>query len=214
MIRISAFKWVPDFARGQVRDLRVRWALEEAGLPYEVRLLDQDEKNSPEYCALQPFGQVPVFEEDGLVLFESGAIVLHIAERSEVLMPKDPAARARVTQWLFAALNSVEPFIMQLASLDFFYRDQHWAKPARPAAVDRVENRLAKLSAALGDKPYLDGERFTAGDLLMSTVLRILQHTDIVAKDERLAAYVERCISRPAFKRALDAQLGDFRDAA
>jgi glutathione S-transferase len=129
-------------------------------------------------------------------------------------MPSDPAGRARVTQWLFAALNSVEPFIMHLASLDFFYRHQDWAKPARPAAVERVEKRLAKLSTALGDKPYLDGDRFTAGDLLMATVLRILEHTDIVAKDARLAAYVERCISRPAFTRALDAQLGDFKDAA
>src|SRR4051812_37671863 len=206
MIRISAFRWVPDFARGQVRDLRVRWALEEAGLSYEARLLEQGEQGSPEYCALQPFGQVPIFEEDGLVLFESGAIVLHIGERSEALLPTDPAARARATQWLIAALNSVEPFIMHLASLDFFYRDQEWAKPARPAAVERVQMRLAKLSAALGDKRYLDGDRFTAGDLLMATVLRILHHTDIVSSDARLAGYVERCTSRPAFRRALDAQ--------
>ena len=214
MIRISAFNWVPDFARGQVRDLRVRWALEEAGLPYEVRLLEQGEQSSPEYCELQPFGQVPVLEEDGLVLFETGAIVLHIGERSEVLLPKDPAARIRATQWLIAALNSVEPFIMNLASLDFFYRNEDWAKPARPAAVERVEKRLAMLSDALGEKPYLDGDCFTAGDLLMATVLRILKHTDIVSSDARLAAYVERCTSRPAFKRALDAQMADFKAAA
>jgi glutathione S-transferase len=214
MIRISAFKWVPDFARGQVRDLRVRWALEEAGLPYEVRLLEQSEKSTPEYRALQPFEQVPIFEEDGFVLFESGAIVLHIGERSEALLPADPAAWMRATQWLIAALNSVEPFIMQLVSLDIFYRDQDWAKPARPAALERVQQRLAKLSAALGDKPYLDGARFTAGDLLMATVLRILHHTDLVSGDRRLAAYLERCTSRPAFKRALDAQLGDFRPSA
>jgi glutathione S-transferase len=214
MIRISAFRWVPDFARGQVRDLRVRWALEEAGLSYEVRLLEQDEKISPEYCALQPFGQVPIFEEDGFVLFESGAIVLHIGERSEILLPKDPAARMHATQWLIAALNSVEPFIMHLASLDFFYRDRDWAKPARPAAVERVRKRLGLLSAALGDKPYLDGDRFTAGDLLMATVLRILNHTDLVTSDPRLSAYATRCTSRPAFRRALDAQMGDFEEAA
>ena len=131
-----------------------------------------------------------------------------------MLLPKDAGARARATQWLIAALNSIEPFIMTLASLDFFYRDQAWATPARPAAVDRVQKRLAKLSASLGDKPYLDGDRFTAGDLLMATVLRILHHTDVVSSDARLAAYLERCISRPAFKRALDAQMGDFKAAA
>ena len=214
MIRISAFKWVPDFARGQVRDLRVRWALEEAGLPYQVRLLDQDEKNSPEYCALQPFGQVPVFEEDGLVLFETGAIVLHIGERSEVLLPKDAGARARATQWLIAALNSIEPFIMQLAAIDFFYLNEEWARLRRPGVVDFVEKRLSALSKALGDKRYLDGERFTAGDLLMTTVLRILHHTDLVTGDKRLGRYVERCTARPAFGRALDAQMGDFKAAA
>jgi glutathione S-transferase len=214
MIRISAFKWVPEFARGQVRDLRVRWALEEAGLPYQVRLLDQDEKNSPEYCALQPFGQVPVFEEDDLVLFETGAIVLHIGERSEALLPKERDARARATQWLIAALNSIEPFIMQLASIDFFYPNEEWARLRRPGAVEFVQKRLSALSKSLGEKPYLDGDRFTAGDLLMTTVLRILHHTDLVTGDKRLAGYVERCTARPAFGRALDAQMGDFKAAA
>ena len=214
MIRISAFKWVPDFARGQVRDLRVRWALEEAGLPYEVRLLEQGEQSSPDYCALQPFGQVPVFEEDGLVLFESGAIVLHIGERSEALLPKDPAARSRATQWLIAALNSIEPFVMDVARIDIFYADQEWAKQRRPGAVEFARKRLAGLSKALGDKPYLDGNRFTAGDLMMTTVLRILKHTDIVTSDKRLAAYIERCTARPAFKRAFDAQIADFKLAA
>ena len=214
MIRISAFKWVPDFAQGQVRDLRARWALEEAGLPYTVRLLEQGDQSSPEYCALQPFGQVPLLEEDGMVLFESGAIVLHIGERSEILLPKDPAARSRATQWLIAALNSIEPFIMTLAGLDFFYRNEDWAKLARPAAVERVQKRLAALSTSLGDKPYLDGDRFTVGDLLMTTVLRILNHTDIVTSDRRLAAYVERNTARPAFQRALAAQIGDFKAAA
>jgi len=214
MITITAFAWVPPFARGLVRDLRVRWALEEAGLPYETRLLEQGEGDKPEYRALQPFGQVPIFVEDDVVLFETGAIVLHIGERSEVLLPKEAKARARATQWLIAALNSIEPFVMNVAAIDAFYADQEWAKLRRPSAEAFLRHRLASLSKALGDKPYLDGDRFTAGDLLMSTVLRILRHTDIVTSDQRLAAYVERCTTRPAFHRALDAQLGDFREAA
>ena len=214
MITISAFKWVPDFARGQVRDLRVRWALEEAGLSYRTRLLEQGDQDRPDYRTLQPFGQVPIFEEGGFVLFESGAIVLHIGEGSEALLPKDPAARARATQWLIAALNSIEPFAMNVALIDLFYPDEQWAKLRRPGAVEFVKRRLSALSNSLGSKPYLDGDRFTAGDLMMTTVLRILKHTDIVTSDERLAAYVERCTARPAFKRAFEAQIGDFRDAA
>jgi glutathione S-transferase len=214
MITISAFPWVPTFARGQVRDLRVRWACEEAGLPYDTRLLAQGEGDSPEYRALQPFGQVPIFVEDGFTLFESGAIVLHIGERSEVLLPKDAKARARAIQWLFAALNSIEPSVMNLVQIDLFHANEEWAKLRRPGAEAFVRRRLGSLSSALGDKPFLDGDRFTAGDLMMSTVLRILRHTDIVTSDRRLAAYVERCTARPAFRRALDAQLGDFREAA
>lgn len=214
MITISAFKWVPDFAKGQVRDLRVRWALEEAGLPYKTRLLEQGDQNKPDYRALQPFGQVPIFEEDELVLFETGAIVQHIAEKSEALLPKDAAARARAIQWMFAALNSVEPFVMQIPLIDIFYKNEEWAKLRRPSAVEFIQNRLKGLSASLGDKPFLDGDAFTAGDLLMCSVLRILENTDIVTADPRLKAYVERCTARPAFKRALDAQLSDFRDAA
>ena len=214
MITISAFKWVPDFARGQVRDLRVRWALEEAGLPYRTRLLEQGDQDKPDYRALQPFGQVPILEEGGLVLFESGAIVLYIAERSETLLPKDPGARARATQWLICALNSLEPSILNVALIDLFYANEQWAKLRRPGAVEFAQKRLAALSKSLGQKPYLDGDRFTAGDLMMTTVLRILKHTDIVTSDARLAAYLERCTARPAFKRALEAQLGDFREAA
>ena len=214
MITISAFKWVPDFAQGQVRDLRVRWALEEAGLPYRTRLLDQGDQDKPDYRALQPFGQVPILEEDGFVLFETGAIVLYVGERSETLLPKDPKARARATQWLIAALNSIEPFAMNVALIDIFYADQEWAKLRRPGAVAFVQRRVTALSDALGDKPYLDGDRFTAGDLMMTTVLRILNHTDIVTGNTRLAAYVERCTARPAFKRAFDAQIGDFKLAA
>ncbi len=214
MITVSAFKWVPDFAKGYVRDLRVRWALEEAGLPYRTRLLAQGDQDQDDYRALQPFGQVPIFEEDGLSLFESGAIVLHIGERSEALLPKDPAARSRATQWVIAALNSIEPFLSSVALIDIFYKDEEWAKLRRPGAVELAQRRLTGLSKSLGDKLFLDGDRFTAGDLMMSTVLRILDNTDIVSGDKRLAAYLERCTSRPAFKRALDAQLGDFKEAA
>jgi len=214
MITISAFGWVPPFARGQVRDLRVRWALEEAGLPYKTRLLEQGDQDKPDYRDLQPFGQVPIFEDGEFVLFETGAIVLHIGERCETLLPREPAARARATQWLIAALNSIEPFVMNVALIDIFYADQEWAKLRRPSAVQFVERRLAAPSKTLGEKPYLDGARFTAGDLMMTTVLRILRHTDIVTSDQRLAAYVERCTARPAFQRALAAQLGDFREAA
>ncbi|MBV9995609.1 MAG: glutathione S-transferase family protein [Caulobacteraceae bacterium] len=211
MITISAFRWVPPVARGQVRDLRVRWALEEAGLEYRTRLLEQGDQDKPEYRALQPFGQVPVLEEDGEVLFESGAIVLYIGERSETLLPRAPRARARAVQWLLAALNSIEPHVMNAALLDFAYADQEWAKLRKPSAVEFARRRLRSLAAALGDKPYLDGERFSAGDLMMATVLRI--KPDLI-EDARLNDYVARCTARPAFQRALAAQLGDFRDAA
>lgn len=213
-ITVSAFQWVPDFAKGKVRDLRVRWALEEAGLPYRTRLLAMGDQNEAAYRALQPFGQVPVFEEDGFVLFESGAIVLHVGERSEALLPKDPAARARAVQWVIAALNSVEPFAINVALIDVFYAGEEWAKLRRPGAVDFMRGRLAGLSAALGGKPFLDGDRFTAGDLMMSAVLRVLDHTDLVAEHANLAEYKARCEARPAFGRALAAQLADFDDRA
>jgi glutathione S-transferase len=214
VITISAFKWVPDFARGQVRDLRVRWALEEAGLPYNSRLLGQGDQDKPDYRALQPFGQVPILEEDGATLFESGAIVLYIGERSEALLPKEPLARARATQWLIAALNSIEPSVMNVALIDLFYSNEEWAKLRRPSAVEFAQRRIGALARALGDKPYLDGDRFTAGDLMMTTVIRGLQRLNLLDGQERLAAYIERCTSRPAFKRALDAQLADFSTAA
>jgi glutathione S-transferase len=210
MITLTAFRSVPPFARGLVRDLRVRWALEEAGLRYEVRLLGEGEKDGAEYRAWQPFGQVPAYEENGLKLFESGAIVLRIADRSENLLPGDPAARARGVEWLFAALNTIEPPIVALASIDLFYPDEEWAKLRRPGAEGAVRRRLDELAAALGDKAHLDGPRFTAGDLMMATVLRILRHTGLVAEQPTLAAWLERCEARPAFRRALAGQMADF----
>jgi glutathione S-transferase len=210
MIIVSAFKSVPPFAQGLVRDLRVRWALEEAALRYEVKLLGEGEKDGADYRAWQPFGQVPAYEENGLKLFESGAIVLRIAERSETLLPGDPAARARGIEWLFAALNTIEPPILNLAGIDLFAAGQEWAKLRRPEAEAAVKKRLAELAAALGDGPYIDGARFTAGDLMMATVLRILRHTELVAEQPRLAAWLGRCESRPAFQRALAGQMAGF----
>lgn len=214
MITISAFADVPESVRGHVRDLRARWALEEAGLPYSTRLLKPGDQDKADYRALQPFGQVPILQDGDFTMFESGAIVLHIGEQSETLLPKDSGARALAMQWLIAALNSIEPVVMNLALIDLLYKDEQWAKLRRPGAAALVERRLGALSKALGDKPYLDGERFTAGDLMMTSVLRILDYTDIVRGDARLAAYLGRCTSRPAFRRALDAQLGDFERAA
>jgi glutathione S-transferase len=214
MIVVSAFKRVPPFAQGLVRDLRVRWALEEAGLRYEVKLLEDGEKDGSDYRSWQPFGQVPAYEENGLKLFESGAIVLRIAERSEILLPGDPAARARAVEWLFAALNTIEPPVQALAAIDLFHSDQEWARLRRAEAEAAVRKRLAELAAALGDKAQLDGPRFTAGDLMMATVLRILRHSELVAGEPALAAWLERCEERPAFRRALAGQMADFEPAA
>jgi len=209
MIRVSAFRWVPPFARGLVRDLRVRWALEEAALPYEERLIGPEDQTSETYRGLQPFGQVPAYEEDGLVLFESGAIVLHVAERSEMLMPSDPKRRARVTAWMFAALNTIEPRIQNLAEIDLFHPEEEWAELRRPAAVEAAQARLTNLAGWLGGREYLE-DRFTAADLLMTTVLRILRHTDLVAQMPVLEAYRLRCEARPAFQKALADQLAAF----
>ena len=210
MIEVSAFKWVPPFARGLVRDLRVRWALEEAGVPYRVRLIDFDDRETAAYRALQPFGQVPAYHDGELSMFESGAIVLHIAAGAPALMPTDAGGQARATTWLFAALNSIEPPIQNLAEIDLFNADQDWARQRRPELVVFVKQRLAELAASLGDKDYLEADGFTAGDLMMVTVLRNLRHTDLMAKFPNLAAYQARCEARPAFQAALAAQLGDF----
>jgi glutathione S-transferase len=209
MITVTAYKWVPPFAQGLVRDFRARWALEEIGLPYRVNLIGHPDRLSPDHIGKQPFAQIPVYEEDGLTLFESGAIVLHIAEKSELLLPRDPAGRARAIQWIFAALNSIEHFVQDYVLLGAFYGNEEWAKLRQPSAREQLDGRLKKLSERLGDKEYLEN-RFTAGDLMMSSVLRILRSTDVLDAFPNLAAYRARCEERPAFQRAIAGQMGDF----
>jgi glutathione S-transferase len=211
MITIIAYDWVPDFARGLVRDLRVRWALEEARLPYQVRLITHEEKLTPSYRALQPFSQVPAYQDDDVVLFESGAIVLHIARNSAVLLPSDEAGRARATAWVFAALNSIEPFIMGLVSVDVFNREERWAGESRPYWEGMVKKRLSDLAERLNGRDWLE-DRFTVGDLMMATVLSILRHTDLVTSHPTLGPYLGRCETRPAFQKALADQLASFRE--
>jgi glutathione S-transferase len=208
-IEIVTFDWVPDFARSYVRDFRVRWALEEAGLGYRTDPISAVHR-PPAYFAEQPFGQVPAYREGDVRMFESGAIVLHIAERSEALLPSDPAARARALCWMFAAMNSIEPMLLELTNVDLFAREEEWAKLRRPSLVATIDKRLGQLAAALGDRDYLEG-RFTAGDLLMASALRALDHTDLLAAPPALAAYQQRCLARPAFAAAIAAQLEELR---
>jgi glutathione S-transferase len=217
MVNCYAFGAVPPFAQGLVRDLRVRWALEEAGLPYRVTLIGDGDRDGvisySAYRAIQPFGQVPAIEDGDLMLFESGAIVLHIAERSEALLPHDPAARAHVIQWMFAALNTIEIPIQQLAAIDLFYTDAGWARERRPAVIELAQRRLAELAACLAGRDHLVG-RFSAADILMVSVLRILRHTDLLNQEPVLAAYQQRCETRPAFTTALAGQMSAFAASA
>jgi glutathione S-transferase len=207
-IEITAFSWVPEFAQGVVRDLRARWALEEAGLDYKVRLLSQP--RPPEYLQEQPFDQVPILREGDLQIFESGAIVQYIGEKTEALLPKDTHGRYRAIQWTYAALNSCEPAILNLLLIDIFYKGEEWATLRRPGAEDFVKLKLKRLSDWLGNKAWLEGDRFTAGDLVMVTVLRFLRHTDLVARIPNLASYLKRGEARPAFQRALADQLAVY----
>lgn len=209
MITLTAFRWVPPFAQGLVRDLRVRWALDEAGIPYRENLIGPGDQATAAYRALQPFGQVPAIESGELKLFESGAIVLHVAGSSEALMPPDANGRARTSAWIFAALNSVEPHIQNLAEIDLFHAGESWAAARRPAALEMVQKRLAAIEGWLGDRAFLES-RFTAADLMMTTVLRILRHTDIVSERPVLKAYQARCEARPAFQKALADHLKPF----
>ena len=210
-VRVSVLGWAPPIVHGLVRDLRVRWALEEAGWPYSENVVTPADQASATYRQLQPFGQVPAMQCDGLTLFESGAIVHHIAERSPALMPEDPAARSQVTAWMFGALNSIEPPVMMLNILDMFYQgpkgDEY--EEIRAWVAGWLESRLDVLAGVLEGKEHVLGS-FSAADVLLTTVLRILRGTDFVRKRAVLDAYQRRCEARPAFQKALAAHLASF----
>ena len=208
-IAVWGFRWAPPFAQGLVRDLRVRWALHEAGLAYETKLIGVEERTSAVHRKRHPFGMVPVFEANGRQLIESGAIVYAIAKQSRALMPEDEADRDQTLAWMFAALNTVDAPVQNLFDIDVLHRAETWAQLRRPDAVKAVEVRLGELADALGERDYLL-DRFTAADILMVTVLRFLRHTDLVASLPRLAAYVAHCEARPAFQEALGEQMAEY----
>jgi glutathione S-transferase len=206
---ITAFEKSPDRGRGLARDTRVRWALEEVGQPYEVRLVSFGAMKEPAHRALHPFGQIPTYEEGDLVLFESGAIVFHIAERHAGLLPGDANARARAIAWMFAAINTVEPPILDLVTARLVEGDKPWREQRLPLVQDRIRVRLGELSARLGEAEWLDGA-FSAGDLMMVAVLLRLRMSGMLDEYPKLSAYVARGEARPAYKRAFDAQLAVF----
>lgn len=208
---VTAFDWVPDFARGLVRDLRVRWALEEIGAAYDSELLSARSPRPEEYLARQPFDQVPAFRDGGLDIFETGAILLYLGERDERLLPTETRARWQAISWLFSALNSVEPVITRIVAYDIFNADKDWAPAARESAVGLCKLKLKRVAAALDGKDWLAGQ-FSIADIAMVTVLNNLRHTDLVAECPSLAAYHERGTERPAYKRALEAQFADFTE--
>jgi len=208
--QVSAFRWVPPFAQGYALDHRVRWALEEAGLPYDVILVDREIVDGSEYRAWQPFGQVPAYRDDQVELFESGAIVLHLARQSEALAPMTSAGFARVTAWVIAALNSVEPHAKNFVGLETFHAGEPWVKDYRPVAESGLRRKLTGLNVWLENREFLEG-RFTAGDIVMSTVLRELTDSGILNDYSATRSYVDRCVSRPAFQRAIQAQLEDYK---
>jgi glutathione S-transferase len=205
-ITITAFERSPDKGPGLARDTRVRWALEEAGQPYEVRLVPFKAMKEPAHLAIHPFGQIPTYEEGGLKLFETGAIVFHIAERYPGLLPGDADARSRAIMWMFAAVNTVEPPILELPVAMFLEGDEPWTKERLPLIKDRIRNRLGRLSTRLGDAEWLDGA-FSAGDLMMVSVLLRLRASGLLDEYANLAAYVARGEARPAYQRAFAAQL-------
>ena len=206
---ITAFEQSPDRGKGLARDMRVRWALEEVSQPYEVRLVSFRAMKEPAHRALHPFGQIPTYEEGDLALFESGAIVLHIAERHAGLLPQDANARARAIAWMFAAVNTVEPPILELVTARFLEGDKPWSEQRLPLIKERIRTRLGELSDRLGDADWLDGA-FSAGDLMMVNVLMRLKPSGMLNEFPTLAAYVARGEARPAFKRAFAAQLAVF----
>ncbi|NUQ18146.1 MAG: glutathione S-transferase family protein [Sphingomonas sp.] len=209
-IEITAFAWVPEFAHGLVRDLRARWALEEAGLDYRVRLLGQERPDG--YLKQHPFDQVPFFDDGVVQIFETGAIVQYIGEKSETLLPRDPQGKYRAIQWTYAALNSVEPAVQQRVLLDAFYGDQEWARLRKPSADEFARLKLRRVSDRLADNDWLEGDRFTIGDLMMVTVLRLAARGELLSETPNLIDYVKRGEARPAFQRALQDQLAVFRE--
>jgi glutathione S-transferase len=206
---ITAFERSPDRGQGLARDMRVRWALEEVGQPYEVRLVSFDAMKKPAHLALHPFGQIPTYEDGDLALFESGAIVFHIAERHAGLLPDDADARARAIAWMFAAVNTVEPPILELANARLLEGDKPWARDRLPLVRDRVRHRLKQLSVRLGDADWLDGA-FSAGDLMMVHALLRVKPSGMLDEFPTLAAYVARGEARPGYRRAFDSQLAVF----
>ena len=210
-IEITAFSWVPPFAQGLVRDLRLRWALEEINKPYRVRLLDATKPRPPEYFFEQPWGQVPVYRDKEVQLFESGAILIHLGMQDERLLPTDTQGRMRGIAWVIAALNSIEPAIFPLLLVNVVHRKEPWTDDARPKFMELLNGRLKRISDALGDKAWLE-DRFTIGDLTLITALRQLRDTDGVDEFPNLSALIERGEARPAFQRALSDQLAVFRE--
>jgi len=211
---ITAFRWVPEFARGFVRDIRVRWAFEEAGQAYAVDLVDRVYVKSETHRRFQPFGQIPTYRDDNVEIFESGAIVLHICQTHGALVPANPAAHIRAVQWLIAALNSVEPWVMQLAVVDVFEADRDWSKARRVKVIEDLDVRLGDLSKALNGKSTLDGGEFTFGDLMMVSVLGGLRRTGVLDRHPDLAGYVARGEARPAHGKAMADHLAVFGAAA
>ncbi len=208
-IELCAFSWVPDMARGYVRDLRPRWAIEEAGLSYRTRLYNAGDPRPEAYLAEQPFGQVPAMVDGDIHIFETGAILLHLAEKSDILMPKDAAGRASTQSWVFAALNSIEQYTLELFFLHVVFAGEEWAKLRQPSSHDFIRRRLGQLEKALGTRDYLVGP-FTVADIVMATVLRDVDRQLPLTGLPGLKAYLERCLARPAFRRALAAQMADF----
>ncbi len=206
---ITVFEHSPDGGKGLARDMRVRWALEEVGQPYKVRLVSFGAMKEPAHRVLHPFGQIPTYEEGTLTLFESGAIVLHVAERHAGLLPGDSNARARAITWMFAALNTVEPPILDLQTIRFLERDKPWYEERLPMVRSRIRDRLRELADRLGDADWLDGA-FSAGDLMMVSVLIRLKVSGMLNEYPSLSAYVARGETRPAYRRAFDAQLAVF----
>ena len=212
-ITITAFERSPDGGQGLARDTRVRWALEEAGQPYKVRLLSFRALKEPAHLAVHPFGQIPTYEEGDLALFETGAIVLHIAAHHAGLLPKDAKARARAITWMFAAVNTVEPPILELANAKILERDKPWNTQRQPLVEDRVRTRMQQLSRRMGDADWLEGA-FSAGDLMMVSVLLRLRSSGILDEFPNLARYVARGEARPAYRRAFEAQLAVNREVS